>query len=289
MDSRPLLGVSSPPSDARWSRREAWTQQLTRWLQLLFLTSPFAFWLGYSYHGSYVHHLGLLPTDYPLTWPEYLMKGVYAIASVIVHTLTYLKAHPELLRGATLLIAGLLVLIVLTLRGKQIARGRFRSQLDSARKAMVRVSKAVRENFKAETIAGLAALFVSFVPYAVISLFLLIALATKLAASAARADARAFWHSLETSRALSEYPMFEGSGAGNSNEFHIVAASPTSYMLFDGQRFRTLRRDLVPQMVGAASPWMTPTSAATTTTRDPLGSSGLAAQNDLNRNSTIAE
>lgn len=234
---------------------EAWTQRLTRWLQLLALTAPAAFSMGYSYRREYIRGLGLVPADFTLTTSEYLNTGLYALVSIAQHSIELLATRPSVAIPFVLIVFGLPVLTVLSYRGAVLVNRKFPGSVRSFRVWMTRSSRRIRDQYTPEAVMGLVAFGTAMMFWLCVVVLFFIALPSSIAGLAGRADARQHWHNVRNhSTVLDRFPTVELTGPEGTATAHVIDAGASVYMLYDGKRFIAMRKELLPTQQGATPP-----------------------------------
>lgn len=235
--------------------REAWTQRLTRWLTLLTLTAAPAYLMGRSYHVAWFRTLGVLPSDFSRDAAEYIYGGLFAFSSALSHAVDLLLRR-DILLNVAMEIVGLLSLFILTYRTTEFVNRRFRTRVHSFRVWLTHNRQKLLEHYLPETVVGLVALITVVVPWLFLVVVFFVVLIPIGAGRAGRADALRFWHELETPKVLDTFPTFELPDAqGVLVKMHVIDTGTSSYMLYDGQRFIVLRKELLLRQLGPAPPW----------------------------------
>lgn len=234
---------------------EAWTQRLTRWLQLLALTAPAAFSMGYTYRREYIRGLGLVPADFALTTPEYLYMGLYALASIAQHSIELLITRPTVFIPFALIVFGLPILTVLSYRSTVFVNRKFPEAVRAIRIWLTRIGRRIRDRYTPEAVMGLVAFGTAMLPWLCVIILSLVVLASSMAGLAGRADARQHWYNVRNHpTVLDRFPTVELAGAKGTTTVHVIDAGVSVYMLYDGQRFIALRKELLPTQQGAEPP-----------------------------------
>lgn len=244
-----LLSLSRPKA------REGLTHRLTRWLTLLTLTAAPAYLMGRSYHVAWFRTLGVLPSDFSRDAAQYIYEGLFAFSSVVRHAFDLL-IRPDILLHVGLEIVGLLLLFLLAYRTTEFVNRRFRARVHSFRVWLTRKRRKVLKSYMPETTVGLAALFTVIVPWLFLVAVFFIVLIPYTASRAGRTDALRFWHDLEIPKVQDTFPTVELPDAhGAAVKMHVIDSGTSSYMLYDGQRFIVVRKELLPRQIGPEPPW----------------------------------
>lgn len=253
----PLLSSGSGAPPPRPSRtRPPLTRHLARWLKLLILTAPVAFLVGYTHRNEWMRAWGVVPSDFPLTTPEYLCRGLYALVSIVMHAIDLPQTRPELVRAIAWIIGGVFILFLVSYRIARFLRQRFREQLRTFQVRWTRARRTVLDHCLPEAFVGLTVLATGLLFWLILVVTFWVALVPVVAGRAGRADALKFWRDLSNPQVQNTYPTVEiPDEHGLPVRLHVIEAGPASYLLFDGQRFRVVRKELVARQLGAAPPW----------------------------------